>query len=97
MKNIKKQIESEAENWMNHYMQVQGSVYPLSLEQSFEEGARFVLSQLEESHRRIESEAKKIIKNANKLPPEANYFGSVDHIKIEARTIIELLKKEKLE
>ena len=45
----------------------------------------------------IESEAKKIIDNANKLPPEANYFGSVDHIKIGARTIIELLKKEKLE
>ena len=42
----------------------------------------------------IESEAKKIIDNANKLPPEANYFGSVDHIKIGARTIIELLKKE---
>lgn len=45
----------------------------------------------------IESQAKKIIENANKLPPEANYFGSVDHIKIRARTIIELLNKEKRE
>ena len=45
----------------------------------------------------IESEVKKIIDNANKLPREANYFGSVDHIKIGARTIIELLEKEKLE
>ena len=96
MKNIKKQIESQAEKWMDYYMQVQGSVYPLSLEQSFEEGARFVLSQLEESHRRIESEAKEIIDNANKLPPEANYFGRVDNIKIGARIIIELLNKENM-
>lgn len=41
----------------------------------------------------IESEAKKIIENANKLPPEADYFGRVDHIKIGARSIIDLLNK----
>ena len=52
---------------------------------------------MKKTKQQIESEAKEIIDNANKLPPEANYFGSVDHIKIGARTIIELLKKEKLE
>lgn len=38
----------------------------------------------------IEEIANKIIEYAKKLPPEANYFGSVDHIKMYANEIIEL-------
>lgn len=46
---------------------------------------------MEDINKQIEEEAIKILERANKLPPEANYFGSVDHIKYSANDIIILL------
>lgn len=47
-------------------------------------------------NKQIEEEARKILFKANKLPPEANYFGSVDHIKYSSNEILKLSEELEL-
>ena len=47
-------------------------------------------------NKQIEEQARKILFKANKLPPEANYFGSVDHIKYSSNEILKLSEELEL-